>query len=234
MRTVLLVTFTVLALGISPAAHADKRHYRDYAAVGDSITHGLGTSDWTTLPDGTWVRVAYTHSYPERAHLRYYARGSGCVSDGCLELGIRSWLPPMLASSRHQPTTLVLHLGVNDLALGFTAEALIHHARSLRRWLVGQGYRVVFGTLVPPPRDSASWAPIQERRAQFNEWVRTQHAYVDYAAALQCGGWMCPRYVGTLGDIHPGDLGAGVMGRVLRDWVKADAEAAAPVATRTS
>jgi hypothetical protein len=121
-----------------------------------------------------------------------------------------------------------VHLGVNDLILGIPADQLVVHARALRRAFRALGYRVVFATVTPPPRDSV-WAPIQSERIKFNRWVRTQATHVEYARPLQCdGGWLCPEYTSDLQDVHVGNLGAKVMGSVLRRWVEQDARTQKP------
>lgn len=213
------VAVAALVLVAAPAQGLE-RHPRGYIAVGDSITAGVGTSDWVRHPDGTWEHVASGYSYAEQAGVRAFARGGACASDECGANGVRQWLGPMLDGLQN-PQTVVVELGVNDLVLGVSADHLINQLQSLRRWLRDRGHRVAFGTIVPPPRGSAAWAPIQGRRLVVNDWIRTQPLYVDYARSVQCEQWLCP-WLTNIGDVHVNDAGAARMAAELRRWIAQD------------
>lgn len=198
-------------------SHAD-RHYISYLAVGDSITYGAGTSDPATM------------SYPAQAYIRSIGVGATCWSDACAERSFRQAVLPKILALPNRPTTLVFHYGINDMSLGIPADVLIDNVKSVRRDLRNMGFRVILGTIIPSPRTSvfstnmdANGLNVQQNRLIFNDWVRTQPTYVEYARPLQCdGGFQCPG-LSTLGDVHVNDYGAGLMAHILRTWVKADA-----------
>lgn len=220
IRALALTLTALVAWSLAPPAHAADRHL-NYAAVGDSITEGVGTSDWRHNPDGTWTRVAWRWSYAEQADVRPLGVGGACMSDGCGAQAVLSWLPRRLSELGRRPTTLVFHLGVNDLVLGASAASTIDQAKRVRRQMKDAGYRVVFGTIVPPPQNSA-WSSIQPQRLVFNDWVRSQPTFVDYAKPLQCSQWLCPGLT-DIGDVHVNDAGAARMAKALSDWMERDA-----------
>lgn len=200
--------------------HASKintsRHRVAYLAVGDSITWGVGANPGK--------------SYPDQAGVRSLAQGGSCVSDSCGALSFRTSILPRLLALPNQPTTVILHEGVNDLVLGTPADVLIQRMIGLRTTLRSYGYRVVIGTIIPSPRESI-WSTqvggetrtVQQERLLFNDWVRTQHLHIEYARPLQCdGGYQCPG-MSNLGDPHVNDRGAHIMAKVLRTWIERDA-----------
>lgn len=219
-KRICLAALMLAALAVFMPSSATAADHLNYAAVGDSITEGVGTSDWRHNPDGTWTRVAWRYSYAEQADVRAIGLGGACLVDACAERGVRNWLPQRLRDLGRKPSTLVVHLGVNDLVLGVPASQAIDAAKALRRTMRDAGYRVVFGTIVPPPANSP-WSSIQAQRLAFNDWVRTQPTFVDYAKALQCSQWLCAGLT-DINDVHVNDAGAARMAKVLGDWMAQD------------
>lgn len=193
---------------------ADAAEGRGYLAVGDSITAGVGTTNGM--------------SYADRADVDRIGIGGVCWSDSCGALSFREAILPKIEALSHQPQTLVFHLGVNDLVLGVPYDTLIQRVSDMRSELRQMGYRVVLGTVIPSPQQSI-WSTtvsgngqtVQWNRLKYNQWVRTQHTYLDYAKPLQCQEYQCPG-LSNLGDPHVNDKGAGLMAQVLRTWIRSD------------
>lgn len=233
----LTAALTALLVLTAAPAHGDEQprvsavrdrtgyDFRNYLAVGDSITYGVGTTD------------PATKAYPEQANVRSVGVGATCVSDACGPYSFRQAVLPKIRALGHQPRTLVFHYGVNDLAFGISAEQLIQRTETMRRRLERLGYRVVLGTVIPSPADSTwtvsvgEFSPdgttVQHNRLLYNRWIRHEgRPFVDYAAALECrpGRVQCPGLTES-NDCHVNDEGARLMAVVLRDWIRADRRA---------
>lgn len=207
IRAAVLVAAVLAALFAASPAHAAE--HRNYVAVGDSITWGVGTSK----EDGSM-------GYPGQANVRGMGVGGSCLAEECAISAYR-WLPDRLAALAYKPRTLVSNFGVNDLGQGLTADMLASRAIKFRRDMKALGYRVVFSTVVPPPHAS-TMSYIQTQRLAYNNWVRSQPTFVDYAKALQCKQWLCPGLTNS-NDVHLDDAGAKIMAGVLLEWIERDA-----------
>lgn len=225
----ILVAVAAIAVAWSLAGPADalERHPRGYVALGDSITAGAGTSDYVGQPyvdQSTYRRVKHRWSYPEQAGVREMGVGGSCLACDVERLNITKWAPIELSDiGRRQ--TVVAHIGVNDLHSGRTAPEVIAGLQKLRRQVRAVGHRLVFATIVPAPRDAIEmWSSraAQRERLAVNRWIKTsQPTYVDYAAAVSCGRWLCPRLT-DLNDVHVNDAGAARMAKALRSWIVED------------
>jgi lysophospholipase L1-like esterase len=208
--------------------------YLSYAVLGDSITVGMGTSDWAFDASGAYVRVDHRWAYGEQAGLRSFGVNSSCVAgDFCAAdpadpgLKAQRWFPDVMRGLHRLPHTVVTHIGINDLAADRTAEEVIAGLHQLRREGRRLGIRVVFGTVAPSPADAPTWTGSQPERLRVNEWIRnTQSSYVDYARALEgADGWLRPEFESSFHDVHINDAGAAAMAAAVREWVAADAAA---------
>ncbi len=207
--------------------------HRSYAVMGDSITAGAGTSDWAYDADLAYVRVAHEWSYGEQAGLRTFGVGSACIaSDWCgsgtdgRDLFALRWFTITMLGLKHHPTTVVTHIGINDLASGHTAEQVVSGLLALRHLQKALGIRVVFGTVGPSTAAHPAWNVTQAERLRLNEWIRTtQRSYVDYARALEGpDGWLRPEFESIFHDVHVNDAGAAAMAAVVGRWVRHDAK----------
>jgi GDSL-like lipase/acylhydrolase family protein len=215
------------------ARHHHTDGYRHYAVMGDSITAGAGTSDWTFDPTGTYVRVAHLYSYGEQAGLRTYAVGSACIAgdwcgfgaDGSDRVALR-WFATVMLGLKHRPSTVVTHIGINDLSNGYTAEQVIAGLLALRLEGRSLGIRVVFGTVGPSTELHPAWNLTQPERLRLNDWIRaSQRTYVDYARTLEgLDGWLRPEFESEFHDVHVNDAGAAAMAATVGQWVRHDVQ----------
>lgn len=201
---------TLLVLPVAPAEAGDRRIAADlpYMAFGDSITHGIGTSD------------PATKAYPIQAGIPGYGI-HGSATDTLLE-----WWPAYLDSLGQQPRTAVILIGLGDVIYGRTASETISGLRAIKRYGKGRGIRVVFGTLTPFEEASNLRAQFDPTRRAVNTWIRSRNTYVEYASALNCGTataeFLCSHFVGSWNDLHPNDAGAAAMAANLRAWMSVD------------
>jgi lysophospholipase L1-like esterase len=238
---VALVASIGLTVTTSQAAHdgpgARSHHsdrYLNYAVLGDSITAGAGTSDYTFDATGTYVRIDHRWGYGEQAGLRAYGVGAACISgdwcgfgpDATDRVALR-WFPTKMRALSRRPATVITEIGINDLATGHTAEEVIAGLQVLRIEGLAFGIRVVFGTVGPSTATSPGFNVTQSERLRLNDWIRqTQRSYVDYARALEGpDGWLRPEYESSFHDVHPNDAGAAAMAAVVHQWVQQDARA---------
>jgi lysophospholipase L1-like esterase len=220
----------------SGARHQHVDGYRHYAVMGDSITAGAGTSDWAYDAQLKYVRVANDWSYGEQAGLRTFGVGSACIAgdwcgygaDGSDLVALR-WLSTTMLGLKKRPTTVVTHIGINDLVMGLTAEQISAGLLELRRQQRAIGVRVVFGTVGPSPATNPTWKVIQKERLRLNDWIRTtQRTYVDYARSLEgADGWLRPEFESQFHDVHVNDAGAAAMATAVGLWVRHDLKARA-------
>jgi lysophospholipase L1-like esterase len=172
-------------------------------AFGDSFTAGIGTDD------------PATQAYPAQAGVAGYG------IHGTTTTRLRSWWPSYLAELSVRPTVAVVLVGLGDVVLeGATARQTIAGLRAVKRLGRSLGVRVTFGTL-PPLIEGSAWAEHDATRLAVNTWIRSRRTHVDYSAALSCGPWLCPAYVGSWNDLHPNAAGAAAMADALRGWISA-------------
>jgi hypothetical protein len=218
MKVIICAIMTLATLFISSPASADEKKSPGYIAIGDSITAGIGTDDWT-WPDTDWHRTQRKYSYPARAGVRDFAIGGSCLGCTKAPYDILRWSKNRLENVNH-PVTVVALIGINDLVMDRTSRQVIFGLRELRRVVEKEGHRMVFGTIIPVPKDS-SWAHIQSDRVKVNHWIR-RHDHVDYAKALTCGRWLCDG-LANYNDPHVNNRGANIMAKTLTSWIKEDA-----------
>jgi lysophospholipase L1-like esterase len=215
MKTTLIWSLIVgIAAGILLMVATEPAHARGttYAAVGDSITWGLGTSD------------PATKAYPVQAGVESAGSPGRCIT-------LRCWgnQDPMvghfaesIAYLPTRPDVVVFHMGVNDLNAGVAPSDVIAGLKAVKVEGRDIGVRVVFSTITPPGYSDPDAAARIIARNTVNDWVRTHATFVDYARALDNNttGRMLAKY--DSGDgLHPGDLGAAKMADTLDNWISA-------------
>lgn len=194
----------------SPAEAGDRRIAAapTYMAFGDSITHGIGTTD------------PATKAYPIQAGIGGYGiHGSSTAT-------LLEWWPGYLDTLPQRPMTAVMLIGLADVIYGRTATETIRGLRAIKRYGRSEGIRVVFGTLTPFEEASSLRTQFDATRRAVNTWIRSRNTYVEYASALNCGTvaaeYLCSHFVGSWNDLHPNDAGAAAMATNLRSWMVSD------------
>jgi lysophospholipase L1-like esterase len=167
-----------------------------YAAIGDSITFGQGSSD------------PATKSWPALLGLPYVGRPGRALT-------VWNWTgPPLLNTFTSEladlgsPHTVVVEIGTNDVG-ATDANTVIAGYEALLKQAEAAGTRVVLTTI--PPRAPAIGVhdmPIAPKIAAVNEWIRTQD-HIDLDPCVgdgQVEPQLLPAY--DSGDgIHPSDAG---------------------------
>jgi lysophospholipase L1-like esterase len=202
----------------------DNRNAAAIVTLGDSIT------------DGAHSTINVNHRYPDYLALRLHARrktarlsvlnagisGGRVLFDGHGPSALRRFDRDVLA----QPgVRYVIYLeGINDIGQvlrpasperNLTAHDLIFAAKQMIARAHQHGVRVFGATLLPAGAKNPGnprWKRVRQLIEQYNEWVRTSHAFdgvVDFNQAVadpQAPEIMLPAY--DSGDhVHPNDAG---------------------------
>jgi lysophospholipase L1-like esterase len=184
--------------------------YPAWAAVGDSITYGVGSSD------------PATRAYPVRAGVTGHGISGQClVTTGCHGRPLVETFPRDLGYLRqHDVHAVVVEIGINDLGHVTDQQYVDAYAR-LRADGAAQGVRVVLSTITPFGVTHPVPAGQEQQRERVNAWIRSRGAYVDYDAALSNGRGLDPSY--DSGDgMHPDDAGHARMAEALDSWITQD------------
>jgi lysophospholipase L1-like esterase len=190
---------------------AGGRQDTTWGAVGDSLTHGVGSSDLTTK------------SYPAQAGVVGHGVPGQClVALGCSSQPLVESFPSELDYLQRYDdvTSVVVEIGINDLGHVTDRQYVEAYAR-LKSEGAAQGVRVVLSTMTPFASTYRVSSAVERQRERINSWIRHQGAYVDYDAALRAGVNMRPRF--DSGDgLHPDDAGHAQMARALDRWIAHD------------
>lgn len=210
--TLLAAVLLVTSCGSARSEGSPKPAKPVWAAIGDSITAGVGTTD------------PWTKAYPIVTGVPARGRSGQGIT-------FALWWPPMVETlggdlidleAEAGVNSVVLEIGINDLRLGHPDKKLFRAYRTLIRICEDAGVRVVLSTITPFGRGFESPGPaslrdMQQQRIRVNTWIRNQGEFVDYAKALG-GKWMLLEF--DSGDhLHPGDVGAARMAATLSNWI---------------
>lgn len=205
MRRFLAALFLTLCVS-SPASAAPKTRV---VFVGDSITYGYGLPN---RMNDRWPAVT-ERLLRKRMDGAVYARaGATLAGNGLVQWpggGFRFLDDLNIVLAKH-PDLVVVELGLNDLAHGYTVESVQAGYNELDRRARAAGVRVVFMTIP---------SPIAEDRG-LNPWLRSRfpNRVIDVAPALIVDGSVPAEYLSD--NIHPNAVGAGIIGRVVADRLR--------------
>jgi lysophospholipase L1-like esterase len=215
-RGLLLGALAALVFGLaaSSLAHVrqgratDRLRHPTWAAVGDSITFGMGSSD----PD--------TNAYPVLAGVASHGLPGQClVAPRCEGRPLVEALPGELTHLQEAGgvEAVVVEIGINDLGQ-VTDQQYVDAYSRLRTEGARQGVRVVLSTITPFGPAHAFSPAEEQQRERVNAWIRSQGTYVDFDAALRSGLRLSSQF--DSGDgMHPGDAGHACMAQVLDSWI---------------
>jgi len=212
----LLAGLLVATLVYVGSGRASGRQQATWAAVGDSITYGVGSSDPAAM------------SYPGQAGVVGHGVPGQClVAVGCSGQPLVQSLPGELAFLQRNDdvTSVVVEIGINDLG-HVTDRQYVDAYTRLKSEAADQGVRVVLSTITPFGSSHPVSTAVERQRERVNSWIRSQGPYVDYDAALRGGGQMRPRL--DSGDgLHPDDAGHAAMAQALDRWIAGDGRSVA-------
>jgi lysophospholipase L1-like esterase len=207
----LLLGLLAALLVYAAQGRASGRQDATWGAVGDSITHGVGSSDLSTQP------------YPVQAGVAGYGVPGQClVAPGCSGQPLVESFPRELDYLQRYDhvTSVVVEIGTNDLGHVSDRQYVDAYVRLMSDG-AAQGVRVVLSTMTPFGSTYRVSSAVERQRERINSWIRHQGAYVDYDAALRGAVAMRPEF--DSGDgLHPDDAGYAEMARALDRWLAQD------------
>lgn len=204
--------FTTLLDGIDVAAAAPST----VAAVGDSITDGLGTASDT---DTRWPNYLAARIAPQGLAVIDQGIGGNEVTSDQGAPGqslLNRWQRDVL----NQPgvRTVIDADGINDLRGGVSAATLESAQASLVASAHAAGVRVLLSTITACAGEAKCTVAVQGQIAVYNAWVRSGYSgadcVADFDAAIDAGGAIKPVY--DSGDhLHPNSAGAAALANVI-------------------
>lgn len=183
----------------------------EFAAFGDSITHGGAAY----IPAGQLSCQWETYC---DVPIKNLAR-SGDTTEMMLERFDRDVLP-------FAPRVMVIMAGVNDIRMGKSAEEVIRNLQALRDKCLANNITPVFSTLTSmnPDKMKLRGIPItdgdwREQREQVNLWIRSTPYFVEVAKDLiDEFGYL--RADLAPDGLHPALRGKMIIGRTIGDYLK--------------
>ena len=183
----------------------------EFAAFGDSITHG-GAS---YIPAGQLSCQWETYC---DVPIKNLAR-SGDTTEMMLERFDRDVLP-------FAPRVMVIMAGVNDIRTGKSADEVINNLKALREKCLAHDITPVFCTITSMnsekmnlrgiPLTDGDW---REQREQVNFWIMNTPYFIDVAKDLTDEfGYL--RAELTPDGLHPALRGKKIMGEIISDYLK--------------
>lgn len=179
-----------------------------YAAIGDSITYGYGTSN------------SAKNAWPVQAGIDRRGVPGRCLAAASCRNDLGGFLLddfPADSAALGRPVLIAL-IGINDVRTpGLTLDRMVTEYDQLQAMAQARGIRLVLSTLTP----FGDVKPEDTLRVQVNQWIRSQADYIDLESVLiGPDGLMRPEY--NADGVHPNDAGAKAMAGYVRAWMADD------------